>query len=403
MKKLSWFPVIYETEAQLAIIDSATSILWRSLLVMFVAEFAVMLMLGLLGHIPFALRTALLDGLLLAVIALPALYLVILRPVTALAAEQAAASAESRFETIARTVQDGIVVFGWERKIKFANPAIEKMFGYAPGALLGKDMKVLMPEDVAELFREGIERYRTTGENSVIGKGPAEFAGRRKDGELFSLELSVDVVMARTQPHFVVVVRDITERKRAEEALRESEQKLRQILAELPMAVRIVQKRKIVFANLADARLHGYESPEEEIGADITGFVAEEERDKVLGYSRAREVGGEAPQRHETRARRRDGSTFHGEVTAERILYAGAPASLVVLRDLTEHERLHMFEQILPVCCVCGKIRDDSGVEHGKGAWGRLDEYVAQHSNAQLSHGFCPDCYREYRKKEGLH
>jgi PAS domain S-box-containing protein len=402
MKKLSWFPVIHETEAQLAIIDSATAVLWRSLLVVFVTEFAVMLLLGSLEIIPFSLRTALLDGLLLSVIALPALYLVILRPVTALAAEQAAASAESRFETIARTVQDGIVVFGWERTIKFANPAIEKMFGYAPGALLGKDVEVLMPEDVAEQFREGIELYRDTGENLVIGKGPVEFAGRRKDGELFSLELSVDVVMARTQTHFVVVLRDITERKRAEATLRGSEQKLRRILEALPVAVRIVQKGKVVFANLADARLHGYGSPEEEIGADITTFVAEEERDKVLGYARAREAGGEAPRWHETRARRRDKTTVHVEVTAERILHAGAPAGLVVLRDLTEEERLHMFEQILPVCCVCGKIRDDSGAGRGKGAWGRLDDYVARHSNAQVSHGFCPECYGEYRKKEGL-
>ena len=61
-----------------------------------------------------------------------------------------------------------------------------------------------------------------------------------------------------------------------------------------------------------------------------------------------------------------------------------------------------MLEQVLPVCCVCGKIRDDSGVEHGKGTWGRLDDYVARHSNVQVSHGFCPECYREYRKKEGL-
>ena len=402
MEKLSWFPGIHEADARLAIIDSATIILWRSLLVVFAAEFAVMLLLGLFGRIPFAPGMALLDGLLLSVIALPALYLVILRPVTALAAGQAAASAESRFETIARTVQDGIIVFNWERKIRFANLAVEKIFRYPSGALIGKDVEVLMPKDVAELFREGMKLYRATGENPVIGKGPAEFAGKRRDGEQFLLELSVDAVMARKEPHFVVVIRDITERKRAEEALRGSEQKLRLILDALPMAVRIIQEGKVVFANPADARLHGYGSPEEEIGADISAFVAEEERDKILKYAQAREAGGEAPRWHETRARRRDGTTVHIEVTAERILHAGAPAGLIVIGDLTERERLHMYEQILPVCCVCGKIRDDSGAEHGKGAWERLEEYVTRHSNARVSHGFCPDCYREYRKQEGL-
>jgi PAS domain S-box-containing protein len=371
--------------------------------VVFVAEFAVMILLRFLLGIPIGVAAALLDSILLSIFTLPVLYAVILRPVTLMAAEQAAAAAELRFDSIARMVHDGILVFGFKGKIRFANPAAEQMFGYAPGTLLGADMESLMPDDVAKEFREGMERQRTGGRNPVIGGGPREFPGKRKNGELFLIELSVNAIeTARMQPHFLVVIREITERKRAEEALRESEQKLRQILAELPMAVRIVQKGKVVFANLADARLHGYGSPEEEIGADITGFVAEEERDTVLEYSRAREAGGEAPQRHETRVRRRDGSTFHGEVTAERILYAGALASLVVLRDLTERERLHMFEQILPVCCVCGKIRDDGGVEHGKGAWGRLDDYVARHSNAQVSHGFCPECYREYRKKEGL-
>jgi hypothetical protein len=103
MDKLSRSPVAHQAEAGLAIIRSATTILWRSLLVVFATEFALMLLLRFWKGIPFGLGTALLDALLLSVIILPALYLVILRPITALAAEQAAAGAEARFETIART------------------------------------------------------------------------------------------------------------------------------------------------------------------------------------------------------------------------------------------------------------------------------------------------------------
>ena len=403
MKMPLRFSVSNEGDERRAAVYLALTILWRSLLVVFVAEFAVMILLRFLLGIPISVAAALLDSVLLSVFALPVLYAVILRPVGLMAAEQAASAAELRFDSIARMVGDGVLVFGFKRKIRFANPAVEQMFGYAPGALLGADMESLMPDEVAKEFREGMELQRTGGRNPVIGAGPSEFPGKRKNGEMFLVELSVDAIKtARMQPHFVVVIRDITERRRAEEASRESERKLRQILEALPVAVRIVQEGKVVFANPADAHLHGYASPEEEIGVDISTFVAEEERNKVLEYARAREVGGEAPRWHETRARRRDGIVFPVEVTAERILHAGAPAGLVVLRDLTERERLHMLEQILPVCCVCGKIRDDSGVERGKGAWGRLDDYVARHSNAQVSHGFCPECYREYRKKEGL-
>jgi PAS domain S-box-containing protein len=401
MDKLSRSPVAHQAEAGLAIIRSATTILWRSLLVVFATEFALMLLLRFWKGIPFGLGIALLDALLLSVITLPALYLVILRPIAALAAEQAAAGAEARFETIARTAQDGILVFGLQRKIQFANPAMEKMFGYAPGALFGQPVETLMPKEVAELFQAGINQFRTGGTDPVIGKGPLEFAGKRKDGQFFQVEISVDAVRSGGQPQFLVVLRDVTQRKRAEEVLRESERRLRQILEALPVAVRIVQEGKVVFANPADAHLHGYGSPEEEIGVAISAFVTEEERDKVLGYAQAREAGGEAPRWHETFARRCDGTVFPVEVTAERVLHGGAPAGLVAILDLTDRKRLQMYEQILPVCCVCGKIRDDSGVEQGKGAWGRLDQYVGRHSNAQVSHGFCPDCFREYRKKEG--
>ncbi len=529
MNKLLWLPSRHEVAAQWGIIHSAETILWRSVLVVFATEFVVMVVLRWLG-MPFGLGMALLDSLLLSVIALPLLYAVILKPVAALSAKQAAASAEVRFEAIARSVQDGIIVFARDREIQFANPAVEQMFGYAPGTLLRADMEVLMPEDVAKDFREGLKRYQATGEAPVIGKGPVEVEGQRKNGERFPVELSVNPVMAGAEKHFVVVVRDISERRRAaealrqaeekyrgifeeaivgifqttpdgrylsvnptmahiygydspeelmasrtdiarqayvdpnrreefkrlmkehgvvldfeyqvyrkdgskiwflenarairdssgavtyyigavqdvterrrfEEALQESERRLRRILDTLPMAVRIIQEGKVVFANPADAHMYGYGSPAEEAGADAFAQVAEEDRDRLKGYAQRRSAGEEAPRQYEAHGRRRDGSVFPVEVTAERILHAGAPASLLVLRDLTERKRLQMYEQILPVCCVCGKIRDDTGAERGKGTWGRLDQYVARHSDAQLSHGFCPDCYEEYRKKEGL-
>jgi hypothetical protein len=61
-----------------------------------------------------------------------------------------------------------------------------------------------------------------------------------------------------------------------------------------------------------------------------------------------------------------------------------------------------MYEKLLPVCCMCGKIRDDSGKKKGQGEWERLDHYVMKHSDARVSHTFCPHCLEEYKKQEGL-
>lgn len=119
-------------------------------------------------------------------------------------------------------------------------------------------------------------------------------------------------------------------------------------------------------------------------------------------YSRKRAAGEEVPLLYEVGHLRKDGSEFTVEVHAERVVYEDKPASLLVLLDLTERKKLRMYEQILPVCCVCGKIRNDKGVELGKGEWERLDHYVAHHSDAQVSHTFCPVCLAEYRRREGI-
>ena len=50
---------------------------------------------------------------------------------------------------------------------------------------------------------------------------------------------------------------------------------------------------------------------------------------------------------------------------------------------------------ILPMCCVCGLIRDDNGVEQGKGEWMKVDKYVHQKTDAKVSHSYCPNCYEK--------
>jgi PAS domain S-box-containing protein len=84
-------------------------------------------------------------------------------------------------------------------------------------------------------------------------------------------------------------------------------------------------------------------------------------------------------------------------------------------RKLAEEEREKLIKElqtaiteiktlrgILPFCCVCGLIRDDTGVEHGEGDWMKVDKYVVQKTDAKVSHTYCPNCFEEAVKKEGL-
>jgi len=262
----------------------------------------------------------------------------------------------------------------------------ELNFGWASG---------LHPDDCAHCLETFDAAIRTREPYEM------EYRMRRHDGEYRWL---LDRGVPRWDPDgriagFIGVCVDVTIRKQAEDALRASERRFRDLLEGLPVAVRIVQDNKVVFANPADAHLHGYARPEDEIGMPPYEQVCPEEVARMEDLHRKRMAGEPVPRRYEVRRRRRDGSEVLAEVEADRTFFNGRAASLVVIRDLTDRKRVEVYEKLLPVCCVCGKIRDDNGQAKGLGGWERLDQYLQKHSDAEFSHTFCPDCYGEYRRK----
>ena len=256
-------------------------------------------------------------------------------------------------------------------------------------------MEGLHPEDYA--------RCLDTFDNAVRERKPyeMEYRMRRHDGEYrWLLDRGVPRWDADANlAGFIGICVDVTLRKQADDALRASERRFRELLEGLPVAVRIVQEDRVVFANLADAHLHGYSLPEEEIGRDPANQVAPEEVSRMQELHRRRLAGEPAPRRFEVRMRRRDGSEVLTEIDADRTFFNGRAASLLVIRDLTDRKRVEIYEKLLPVCCVCGKIRNDDGAAQGAGDWQRLDQYLARHSDAEFSHTFCPECFREYAKE----
>ncbi len=384
--------------AALAVVRSTRTILWRSLAVVSVASAIGVILISSLGIQNVYLAVFLESGL-IAILCLPGIFRAILRPANELAVEQAAAGAEARFQTIANAVNDAILLFDGNKQIQFANRAAERMHGYPPGELPGQRMEVLIPEDERERFRASIRQHLDGATGTIIGKGLAEVAGLRKNGECFPIELNVNALLDREGLQFVAVIREITERKLAEETLRASEKKFRSFLESLPVAVRIIQGSRFVFANPADAHLHGFDSPEQEFALGPDSQVAPEDLPRVNEYALRRAAGDDAPSRYELRRRRADGSEFPAELRVARILYNDAPASLIAIRDLPESKRIALYEKLLPVCCVCGKIRDDSHAAPGSGDWERLDQYLSKHSDTQFTHTFCPVCFEDYKKQ----
>jgi PAS domain S-box-containing protein len=126
---------------------------------------------------------------------------------------------EQRLHALVSTAVDGVMIIDASGTVQEYNPACERLFGYHADEVVGRNVKMLMPSPYRDEHDEYLQRYRTTGNKRIIGIG-REVEGRRKDGTTFPMELSVGEARPGGQQVFVGIIRDITERKLAEQSLR---------------------------------------------------------------------------------------------------------------------------------------------------------------------------------------
>ncbi len=144
-----------------------------------------------------------------------------------------AEAVSQRIGAILRTTGDGLIVANARGEIEQANEAAARVFGYAHSEMIGASIKMLMPDDVAAEHDQYLRRYNSTHESRILGR-VVERLGRRRNGALFPIEITVTAVETAFSPYFVASFRDITARKAAEIALRENERKLRDLAANVP-------------------------------------------------------------------------------------------------------------------------------------------------------------------------
>ncbi len=146
---------------------------------------------------------------------------------------------EMRFRSVAQSANDAIISADYAGTIISWNRGAETIFGYGEDEVLGKPLTVLMPERYRELHRTGLERLVSTGEERILGK-TLEWYGLRKNGSEFPLDLSIASWKTEEGTFFSGIIRDITERKQATEALQaltaSLEQRVQERTAELEIA-----------------------------------------------------------------------------------------------------------------------------------------------------------------------
>ena len=139
-------------------------------------------------------------------------------------AERALITRDEQLQGILATVVDGIITIDPKGIVQSFNKAAEKIFGYRAHEVIDRNVNMLMPDPYHSEHDGYLERYGKTHEPHIIGKG-REVQGQRKDGSVFPMELAVSELKRGNTRVFTGVVRDISERKRAEAELNESRER----------------------------------------------------------------------------------------------------------------------------------------------------------------------------------
>ena len=238
-----------------------------------------------------------------------------------------------------RSAVDAIISIDGRGIIESVNPATETLFGYTTAELIGQNVKMLMPEPYRGEHDSYIRQYRHTGRRKIIGIG-REVTGRRKDGSIFAMHLSVSEYEIDGERHFAGIVHDLTAQRRAEAGSTHQRRLFEAIINDAPQALIISDaSRKIFLVNPAVTSIFGY-APDELIGQNARALYANDD-----DYERVRvrlDVDPLASERSvdplQVTCRRKNGEAFPAEIiaTAIRDKDRNLLGYMRLIRDLTQ-------------------------------------------------------------------
>ncbi|WP_225335123.1 sensor histidine kinase [Halomicrobium urmianum] len=146
--------------------------------------------------------------------------------------ERVEETAAKAFVALADALSDGIIVLDTASEIQYANPAVERILGYSPDELVGGSKLSIIPERLRENHLSALSRYLETGERNIDWEY-VELPGQHADGHEVPLGISLNDFVFEGDRYFVGLFRDISPRKEAEEALRDRERRLEELIEEL--------------------------------------------------------------------------------------------------------------------------------------------------------------------------
>lgn len=248
--------------------------------------------------------------------------------------EERIRKSEARLRSIFKVSPVGIGVAAG-RVVLEVNDRFCRMTGYSVDELVGKSMRRLYCSD-EEFDRVGTRQYNQMRQT---GTGTIETQWVKKDGTVIDILLSsTPLDPAAVSGGITFTALDITERKQAERALRESEERYRTVFENTGAATMILEENTIIsLVNDEFERLSGYTRDEIETKKSWTEFVAKEDLERMLAHHYQRREGGEIPRQYEFRVRVKNGDFRHVLITVE--LIPGTGQTVASLLDITDRKR----------------------------------------------------------------
>jgi len=319
--------------------------------------------------------------------------------------------AEETAAGIIEGMRESVSIIDLGGRIRRVNSEFERGSGWKREEVVGKttsELGIISKEEFQKIEREAIPKLM---EKSFVRN--VELTVIRRDGTRFPALLSWTLMKdAEGKPTGVIAVaRDITERKQIEEALRESEEKYRDLVENINDIIYAVDEHGVMtYVSPVIESFIGY-SPPEVIGRSFIEFIYPEDLQRIRkSFQRLLSGHGEA---NEYRVLTKSGEIRWMRTSSQPVFIGDRVIGVQgVLADITERKRaeeereqlvlelqdtlakVKILSGLLPICASCKKIRDDEGY------WNQLETYIQEHSQAEFSHGICPECakklYPEY-------
>ncbi len=260
-------------------------------------------------------------------------------------AEEALRESEERFRQLFEQSVDAVFVHDEQGRFVDCNSRACLLLGYSREELLSLSVRdvscnMLTKEEQARREKEGGTLWQR-----AMGGEPGTFVvsheemNRRKDGTTFPVEVRVGSVDYGGRQMMLVSTRDITERKEAEEALKESEERYRSLVEHSPETIAVHSEGRFVYVNPAGAKLFGATGPEELLGKPVMGFVHPDYREFARERVRRIQEQGMFAELAEEKLIGLDGRIIDVEIAGLSVSYGGKPATQVIIRDITERKR----------------------------------------------------------------